>query len=153
MYVASWNERDSLVTLDGGKQVMVYHNQFTDGRAHIHSLDGSYITTLHPVVRAETFNKVRTLEQLKMRSRITSAEEAHVRARMEGIGETRTANRDHNRQLLDMTREDRKRSANSAREACKDAGEVSLASHGRAADEALACIGCADKEFSDDIDF
>ena len=154
MYVASWNERDSLVSLDGGKQVMVYHNQFTDGRAHLHSLDGSYITTLYPEVRAETFNKERTLEQLKMRSRITSAEEAHVRARAAGIGEVRTANHKYNRQLIDLTREDRKRSANAAQAARTGLARKRHQTAGDAADQALACIpSIPDDTFTDDLNF
>ncbi len=160
-YVASWDEKDRMVTLDGGTKLLVYHNPFFDGRAQVHSLDGSYITTLWPTVRAEIFNAERTLEQLKQRAKMSSAQEAHFRARMDGIAANRTAAAAHNREVhalakerLNLTREDRRRSANAVQaERTADAQRI-YATHGAAADEALSHIAAApDETYTDDLDF
>lgn len=146
-YVASWDHKDRMITLDGGTNLLVYHNPFFDGRAQIHSLDGSYITTLWPTVRAEIFNAQRTLDQLKVRSKMSSAQEAHFRARMDGIASNRTASAAHNKQVhalakdrLNLTRESRQRSANAAQEARSAAAQRTYATHGQAADDAISQI-------------
>jgi hypothetical protein len=108
-YVASWDERGAQVTLDIGKQLLVFHNPFHDGRAHLHDLNGAYITTLHPSVKAEPFSPEKTLVQLQTRGAIKSGHEAHLRARMANIGNTREDKRQINRDLLALTREERKR--------------------------------------------
>lgn len=125
-YVASWDEKQRMITLDGGTNLLVYHNPFFDGRAQIHSLDGSYITTLYPTVRAEIFNSGRTLEQLKVRSKMSSAQEAHFKARMSDIAAHRTRAAADNKELhsltkdrLDLTRESRRRTARAAQDACE----------------------------------
>ena len=157
-YVACWDLKDRMITLDGGTQLLVYHNPFFDGRAQIHSLDGSYITTLYPSVRAEIFNTQRTLEQLQVRSKMSSAQEAHFRARMDGIATQRTADQAHNKTVhalaKDLTREDRRRTAKhlqndrSAREAKQ------ATTHGQAADDAMAQVSpVAAAPTSDDLDF
>ena len=160
-YVASWNHKDRMITLDGGTNLIVYHNPFFDGRAQVHSLDGSYITTLWPTVRAEIFNAQRTLEQLKQRSKMSSAQEAHFRARMDGIATNRTAAAAHNKEVhnlakerLDLTREDRRRSASALQaDRTADAQRV-YATHGAAADEALSHIeAMPDEIYADDLDF
>jgi hypothetical protein len=160
-YVASWDHKDRMITLDGGTQVIVYHNPFFDGRAQVHALDGSYITTLYPTVRAEIFNSARTLEQLKQRAKMSSAQEAHLRARMAGIAENRTADQAHNKQIhriakdrLDLTRESRRRTANNVQAAREASAERSQTSHGQAADDALASITpTPDTTHTDDLDF
>jgi hypothetical protein len=160
-YVASWNHKDRMITLDGGTSLLVYHNPFFDGRAQIHSLDGSYITTLWPTVRAEIFNAQRTLEQLKQRAKMSSAQQAHFRARMDGIAANRTAAAAHNREVhalakerLDLTREDRRRSANALQAARTTDAERIYATHGAAADEALSHIeAMPDETYADDLDF
>lgn len=153
-YVASWDQRGSMVTLDGGFQALVYHNSFSDGRAQIHSMDGSYITTLYPTVRAETFNKTNTLAQLQQRSKMSSAQDAHLRARMDGIATDRQTAQVHNRSLLDLTREDRRRTKDSRAAATATAVELQTASHGTAADRALAQIQpLAETCLRDNLDF
>lgn len=160
-YVTSWDHKGRMITLDGGQQILVYHNPFFDGRAQVHSLDGSYITTLFPTIRAETFNKERTLEQLKIRSKMSSAQEAHLRARMDGIATQRTADAAHNKQVhalardtKDLTREDRRRTANASQATCEAAAERVYATHGQAADDALSHIQRVDDSpHTDDLDF
>lgn len=160
-YVASWDHKDRMITLDGGTQLLVYHNPFFDGRAQVHSLDGSYITTLYPTVRAETFNSARTLEQLKQRAKMSSAQEAHFRARMDAVAQDRTANQAHNKDIhriakdrLDLTREDRRRSANAVQAACEATATRSHATHGQAADDALSQITpTPNTTHTDDLDF
>jgi hypothetical protein len=146
-YVASWSHKDRMITLDGGTKLLVYHNPFFDGRAQVHSLDGSYITTLHPTVRAEIFNAERTLQQLKQRSKMSSAQEAHFRARMDGIATHRSAAAAHNKELhtlardrLNLTRESRQRSANAVQDARNADAQRTHATHGQAADDALSHI-------------
>lgn len=153
-YVASWDQRGAMITLDGGLKVLVYHNSFTDGRAQIHSMDGSYITTLYPTVRAETFNRENTLLQLQQRSKMSSAQEAHLRARMDGIAMQRTADKAHNKSLLDLTREDRQRTKNAVHAVTTAAAEKQLSTHGQAADDALSQIQpVPHDEHTDDLDF
>lgn len=108
-YVCSWIEKDMRVTLDHGKKLRIFHNPFFDGRAQIHDENGAYITTLYPTVRAEPFSPEKTLLQLQSRSAIQSGHQAHLRARMEDIGTTRQEKRQINRDLLALTREDRRR--------------------------------------------
>lgn len=122
-YVASWDERGGQVTLDIGKDLLVYHNPFHDGRAQVHDINGAYITTLYPTVRAEPFSPEKTLIQLQTRSAVQSGHEAHLRARMADIGTDRQAKREINRELLQLTREDRHRAKQkkSAAEAAYDA--------------------------------
>jgi hypothetical protein len=108
-YVASWDERGAQVTLDIGKDLLVYHNPFHDGRAQVHDVNGAYITTLFPTVRAEPFSPEKTLIQLQTRSAVQSGHEAHLRARMADIGTDRQEKRQINRELLYLTREDRHR--------------------------------------------
>ena len=159
-YVASWDDKNRMITLDGGTNLRVYHNPFFDGRAQVHSLDGSYITTLYPTVRAEIFNAERTLDQLKVRSKMSAAQEAHFRARMDGIAANRTAAAANNKELhalakdrLDLTREARRRSANIVQESRTAAAERAYATHGQAADEALSQVApVADSTYSDDLD-
>jgi len=160
-YVASWDHKNRMITLDGGTELLVYHNPFFDGRAQVHSLDGSYITTLYPTVRAEIFNAQRTLDQLKVRSKMSSAQEAHFRARMDGIASNRTAAAAHNKEVhslardaKDLTREDRRRSANTAQAASSVAAERTFATHGQAADDAMAAMPReAEAPHTDDLDF
>jgi hypothetical protein len=116
-YVCSWDERGRQVTLDIGKPLQVYANPFFDGRAQIYDADGSYITTLYPVVKAEPFSPEKALQQLKVRSAVKSGHEAHLRARMEDIGKTRQQARQINRELLDLTRESRRRTKRANAEA------------------------------------
>lgn len=158
-YVACWDHKDRMITLDGGTRLRVYHNPFFDGRAQIHSLDGSYITTLYPTVRAEIFCAERTLQQLQVRAKMSSAQEAHFRARMDGIATQRTADQAHNKTVhalaKDLTREDRKRTAN-ARQADLTAREdQQFADHGRAADDAMSHVAPVPAGFTceDDLDF
>ena len=153
MYVASWDHKGAQITLDARKELFIFHDPFGDGIAHLHDLNGAYITTLHPTVRAEPFRQDKILVQLAQRSAIKSGHEAELKARLANIAAGRVHNRTVNKVCLDLTREDRKRSANAAQAAGKTASDVSRASHGRAADEALACIGSAEEQFSDDIDF
>lgn len=160
-YVASWDERNRMVTLDGGTKLLVYHNPFFDGRAQIHSMDGSYITTLYPTHRAEIFNAAKTLDQLKVRSRMSSAQEAHFRARMDGIATQRTADQSHNKQVhrlakdvIDLTREDRRRTKNAAQDASATATKKQFATHGQAADDAISQIQpVIETTHKDDLDF
>lgn len=157
-YVASWDQRGATITLDGGLEVLVYHNPFHDGRAQIHSLDGSYITTLFPTVRAETFNKANTLAQLQQRAKMSSAQEAHLRARMDGIASQRTADKEHNKTVhalaLDLTREDRRRTKNGLQAASTANAERAVATHGQAADDAIAQVtAMAESTAADDLDF
>ena len=160
-YVASWDHKDRMITLDGGTSLLVYHNPFFDGRAQIHSLDGSYITTLYPTVRAEIFNAQRTLDQLKVRSKMSSAQEAHFRARMDGIATHRTAAAAHNKEVhtlakdrLDLTREDRRRTANTLQATRSEDAARTYATHGQAADDALShIIPTPDTTHTDDLDF
>lgn len=160
-YVASWDHKNRMITMDGGTNLLVYHNPFFDGRAQVHSLDGSYITTLYPTIRAEIFNAQRTLEQLHRRAKMSSAQEAHFRARMDGIATNRTANAAHNKQLhelakdrLDLTRESRRRTANAAQAIRTADAERIYATHGAAADEALSNVSAIpDDTYTDDLDF
>lgn len=160
-YVASWDHKDRMITLDGGTELLVYHNPFFDGRAQVHSLDGGYITTLYPTVRAEIFNAERTLEQLKVRSKMSSAQEAHLRARMDGIATERTADAARNkevhaiaREAKDLTREDRRRSANAAQAARSADADRAFTTHGQAADKALSQIQpAAETTHTDDLGF
>jgi hypothetical protein len=132
-YVASWEERNGRVTLDGGTKLRVYHNPFTDGRAQVHAADGSYITTLYPTARAQVFDAAQKLEQLKVRSSIKSGHEAHLRARMEAIGDARTDARTANQEMvktaLDLTREDRRRTKTAARSAAAVQGHRTAAAN------------------------
>jgi hypothetical protein len=108
-YVCSWDERGAQVTLDIGKELRVFHNPFFDGRAQVHDTNGAYITTLYPTVRAEPFSPEKTLVQLQVRAAVKSGHEVHLRARMEDIGKDRVEKRQINRDLLKLTREDRRR--------------------------------------------
>lgn len=108
-YVCSWDERGAQVTLDIGKELRVFHNPFFDGRAQVHDANGAYITTLYPTVRAEPFSPEKTLVQLQVRAAVKSGHDVHLRARMEDIGKDRTQKRQINRDLLKLTREDRRR--------------------------------------------
>ena len=157
-YVACWDLKDRMITLDGGTRLLVYHNPFFDGRAQIHSLDGSYITTLYPTVRAEIFNAQRTLEQLQVRSKMSSAQEAHFRARMDGIATQRTADQAHNKTVhalaKDLTREDRRRTAKHLQTDRSTREAKQATTHGQAADEAMAQVSpVAAAPTSDDLDF
>lgn len=153
-YVASWDHKGMQVTLDAGKRVLIYHNPFSDGRAHVHDMNGSYITTLHPTVRAEPFRQDKTLIQLAARAKVKSGHEAHLKARMADIAANRVANREHNKVILDLTKEDRRRTANALQaERTADAQRV-YATHGAAADEALSHIeAMPDEAYADDLDF
>ncbi len=108
-YVCSWDHKGAKVTLDIGKELLVFHNPFFDGRAQIYDTNGAYITTLFPTVRAEPFSPEKTLIQLQGRAGIKAGHEAHLRARMADIGKERTEKRQINRDLLKLTREDRRR--------------------------------------------
>lgn len=108
-YVASWDERGAQVTLDIGKELLVYHNPFFDGRAQVHDINGAYITTLYPTVKAEPFSPEKTLAQLETRAAIKSGHAAHLRARMADVGTKREEQREINRELLALTREERRR--------------------------------------------
>lgn len=160
-YVASWDHKSGRTTLDGGTNLLVYHNPFFDGRAQIHSLDGSYITTLYPTVRAEIFNSARTLEQLKVRSKMSSAQEAHFRARMSSVAASRTADQAHNKQVhsiakevIDLTREDRRRTKNSQQNDLATREAKQVATHGQAADDAISQIQpVTEAVTADDLDF
>lgn len=157
-YVASWDERGGTITLDGGTRLRVYHNPFSDGRAQIHSLDGSYITTLYPTARAAVFDAAAKLEQLKVRSSIKSGHEAHLRARMESIGTARTeakaANEALIRPAIDLTREDRRRTKTAASDAASAAASRSTHTAGTMADYALAAMeSMPDTMHVDDLDF
>lgn len=160
-YVASWDHKDCMISLDGGTNLLVYHNPFFDGRAQVHSLDGAYITTLWPTVRAEIFNAQNTLDQLNRRSKMSSAQQAHFRARMADIAENRTAAATHNKEIhalakdrLNLTRESRQRSAKAMQEARSTAEARAFAGHGQAADEALSYIETIpDDTHTDDLGF
>lgn len=153
-YVASWDHKDMQVTLDAGKKVLVYHNPFSDGRAHVHDMNGSYITTLHPTVRAEPFRQDKTLIQLAARAKVKSGHEAHLKARMADIAAGRVADREHNKVILDLTKEDRRRTANAVQAARMDDAQRIYATHGAAADEALSHVSAvADESYTDDLDF
>ncbi len=153
-YVASWEERGAQVTLDGGKDLLVFHNPFFDGRAHVHSLDGSYITTLYPTVRATPFDAAAKLEQLKIRSKVSSQHEAHLRARMADIGAQRTADTAHNKSIILLTREDRRRAAAAKQSAFEAATSKRAETAGQAADDALALISAIPQTTqNDDLDF
>jgi acetoin utilization deacetylase AcuC-like enzyme len=101
------------------------------------------------------------LEQLKQRSKMSSAQEAHFRARMDGIAANRTAAAAHNREVhalakdrLDLTREARRRTANDVQAARTADAERIYATHGAAADEALSHIeAMPDDTYTDDLDF
>ena len=97
------------VTLDIGQRLLAFHNPFHDGRVHLHGEDGRYITTLWPTVKAEPFSPEKTLIQLHTRSAVKAGHEAHLRARMADIGTQRQEKREINRELLQLTREDRVR--------------------------------------------
>lgn len=116
-YVCSWDERGRQVTLDIGQPLQIFANPFFDGRAQVHAADGSYITTLYPTVKAEPFNPEKALEQLKVRASVKSGHEAHLRARMADIGESRQKAREINRDLLHLTREARRRDKRNKAEA------------------------------------
>ena len=139
-YVASWDHKDAQVTLDSGKQIMVYHNPFSGGRAQLHDMNGSYITTLYPTVRAEPFRQDKTLIQLKQRAAVKSGHDAHLKARLADIAAGRVADREHNKVILDLTAEDRRRSASAAQAARSAAADRTFATHGQAADDAMARI-------------
>jgi hypothetical protein len=108
-YVASWDDRGAQVTLDIGKRLLGFHNPFHDGRVHLHDENGAYVTTLWPQVKAEPFSPEKTLAQLQTRGAIKAGHEAHLRARLADIGKTRVQQREINRELLALTREERKR--------------------------------------------
>jgi len=153
-YVASWIHKDMQVTLDAGKKILVYHNPFSDGRAQVHELNGSYITTLFPTVRAEPFRQDKTLIQLAARAKVKSGHEAHLKARLADIAGQRVANREHNKVILDLTREDRRRTANDLQTARTADADRTRTTHAAAADEALAHITPAPEQTqTDDLDF
>jgi hypothetical protein len=154
-YVASWDHKDMQVTLDAGKKVLVYHNPFSDGRAHVHDMNGSYITTLHPTVRAEPFRQDKTLIQLAARAKVKSGHEAHLKARLADIAAGRVADREHNKVILDLTKEDRRRSANAVQAARTADAQRTYATHGQVADDALSHIAPPPDTTTtpDDLDF
>lgn len=153
-YVASWDHKGAQVTLDAGKKVLVYHNPFSDGRAHVHDMNGAYITTLFPTVRAEPFRQDKTLIQLAARAKVKAGHEAHLKARLADIADGRVQDRKHNQVILDLTREARRRSANAVQENAAAAEQRAFASHGAAADDALAHVTPApDNTHTDDLDF
>lgn len=133
-YVASWDERGAQVTLDIGKDLLVYHNPFHDGRAQVHDTNGAYVTTLYPTVRAEPFSPEKTLIQLQTRSAVQAGHEAHLRARMADVGATRQQQREINRDLLQLTREDRARATRRKQAAAPAPGAAIYQEHGQAAD-------------------
>jgi hypothetical protein len=133
-YVASWDERGAQVTLDIGKELLVYHNPFHDGRAQVHDINGAYITTLYPTVRAEPFSPEKTLIQLQTRSAVQSGHEAHLRARMADIGTDRQEKRQINRDLLQLTREDRHRAGQRKTAAAPAPAAAVYQPHGEATD-------------------
>ena len=157
-YVASWEELERTITLEGGTRLRVYHNPFTDGRAQLHTLDGGYVTTLWPTARAQVFDAAAKLAQLKVRSSIKSGHEAHLRARMEAIADDRTeakaANAAMIRPAIDLTRDDRRRTKTAASQAEAAASSRSAATAGAMADYALAAIeSMPDTMHADDLDF
>jgi hypothetical protein len=153
-YVASWDHNGAQVTLDAGKALLIYANPFSDGRAHLHDMNGSYITTLYPTVRAEPFRQDKTLAQLAVRSAVKSGHEAHLKARLTDIAAGRVATREHNKQILDLTREDRHRTANAAQDACTTAATTTHTTHSQAADHALSQITpTPDPTHTHDLDF
>ena len=133
-YVASWDERGAQVTLDIGKELLVYHNPFHDGRAQVHDINGAYITTLYPTVRAEPFSPEKTLIQLHTRSAVQAGHEAHFRARMADVGATRQQQREINRDLLQLTREDRARATQRKTAAAPAPAAAVYQPHGEATD-------------------
>lgn len=133
-YVASWDHRGAQVTLDIGKELLVFHNPFHDGRAQVHDINGAYITTLYPTVRAEPFSPEKTLIQLQTRSAVKAGHEAHLRARMADIGSTRQQQREINRELLSITREDRQRATRREQAAAPAPAAAFYQDHGTAAD-------------------
>ena len=132
-YVASWDHKDMQVTLDAGKKVLVYHNPFSNGRAQVHDMNGAYITTLFPTVKAEPFRQDRTLAQLGVRATVKSGHEAHLKARLADIAAGRVTNREHNKILLDLTKEGRQRTAEeNRRQAEREEAASRLQQHGDA---------------------
>ena len=153
-YVASWDHKGAQVTLDSGKELLVYHNPYFDGRAQLHDMNGSYITTLFPTVRAEPFRQDKTLIQLKQRAAVASGHTVHVKARLADIAAGRVANREHNRVILDLTKEDRKRTATDEHNDRTAREEKQFASHGRAADDAMSNVEpVTPAATADDLDF
>lgn len=153
-YVASWDHKDAQVTLDSGKQILVYHNPFSGGRAQLHDLNGAYITTLFPTVRAEPFRQDKTLIQLKTRAAVKAGHEAHLKARLADVAANRVESREHNKIILDLTREDRRRTANATQADCTAHTDRAFATHGQAADDALSHISpLPDTTHTDDLDF
>ena len=51
---------------------MAFHNPFGDGRAHLHTTEGAYLGTVHPVAKAKPFDQDSYLLQLGVRSAIKS---------------------------------------------------------------------------------
>lgn len=91
---------------------------------------------------------------------MSSAQEAHFRARMDGIAAHRTAaaaqqgGACHGQGASRLTREARRRSANTAQAARTDDAQRIYATHAAAADEALSHVSAADDEsYTDDLDF
>lgn len=153
-YVASWDHKDMQVTLDAGKQLLVYHNPFSGGRAQVHDLNGSYITTLFPTVRAEPFRQDKTLIQLRTRAAVKSGHEAHLKARLADIAAGRVADREHNKVILNLTKEDRTRSANASQDARNADAARAFATHGQAADDAISHITpVTETTHTDDLGF
>ena len=154
-YVASWDHKDMQVTLDAGKEILVYHNPFSGGRAQLHDMNGSYITTLFPTVRAEPFRQDKTLVQLATRAAVKSGHDAHLKARLADVAAGRVADREHNKVILDLTKEDRLRSANAVQAARDAAAARTFSTHGQAADDAIAKIKSitATAETDDGLDF
>lgn len=155
LYVASWkDERGGRITLDGGGQFLVFANPFSEGRAQLYSLDGSYVTTLFPEVAATPWDTTRKLEALKVRSEIKSGHEAHLRARMLEVGKHRTENEKINRGLIDLTRDDRRRRKNAEQAESSAKGKRTAATNAEAADEAIAAVvPPSNDHHTDDLDF
>lgn len=99
-YVCKFQDRGRTWLLEPRQRLLVFHNPFLDGRAHLHHPDGHYLGTVHPVVRARPFDHDAYLLQLKTRSTIESAEITEIKSRMADVAADRSARENHNSRLL-----------------------------------------------------
>jgi hypothetical protein len=99
-YVATLHDGQARWTIDGGKKLMVFHNPFGDGRAHLHNMEGAYLGTIHPVAKAKPFDQESYLLQLGVRSAIKSGHESELRARLSDIARDRKSREAENARIL-----------------------------------------------------
>lgn len=99
-YVCSIKDGDARWTIDAGKKLLVFHNPFGDGRAHLHNIEGAYLGTVHPVTRAKPFDQEAYLSQLGVRSAIKSGHDAEIRARLQDVARERTRREAENDRLI-----------------------------------------------------